>query len=132
MNKDYLDLSQMEFLPLSEVKATFSEQVKKTQGNARRIAVTSNGRPVAVLTSYEDYLAMAKRAEGGGRPASESVISFADWKKGQARRKRVSASIDSLFDAKSLSRKGQKSYKRGQVNEFNQPVKKRARPSRQN
>jgi prevent-host-death family protein len=48
------DLLNLEILPLTKVKATLSEQVKKTQGGRKRVAITSNGFPRAILLSYED------------------------------------------------------------------------------
>ncbi|MCE9624097.1 MAG: type II toxin-antitoxin system Phd/YefM family antitoxin [Deltaproteobacteria bacterium] len=125
MNKPYADLLSMEFLPLSEVKATLSEQVKKTRGRSLRVAITSNGRPAAVLMSYQDYLRLAEAAASPEVPSVRS-IDFEDWKKGSRRRKEVSSAINRLFDVESLSRKGQKSYKKNKVDELTGTNKKRA------
>lgn len=41
-------------LPLSEVKARFSEVVNEITATHERVTVTRNGRPVAVLVSTDD------------------------------------------------------------------------------
>lgn len=43
-----------ETLPLSEVKARFSELVEIVEGQQERVVVTRNGRPAAVLVSPDD------------------------------------------------------------------------------
>lgn len=45
-------------LPLSEVKAKFSEIVDEISTTHARVTVTRNGRPVAVLVSVEDLEAI--------------------------------------------------------------------------
>ena len=125
MKQDYTDLLSMKFLPLSEVKATLSEQVKKTQGGIRRIAITSNGRPTAVLLAYEDYLRLARACKISAAESTGGTIDFEVWKKGQEQRKEISASIDKLFDSASLTRKGQKPYKKAKLDEFTDSAKKR-------
>lgn len=44
----------METLPLSDVKARFSELVDRVEREDDRIVVTKNGRPAAVLMSSDD------------------------------------------------------------------------------
>ncbi|WP_445151622.1 type II toxin-antitoxin system Phd/YefM family antitoxin [Baekduia sp. Peel2402] len=43
-----------EMLPLSSVKTRLSELVGRVEGEHDRVVVTRNGRPAAVLISYED------------------------------------------------------------------------------
>lgn len=126
MKQDFADLLSMNFLPLSEVKATLSEQVKKTQGGIRRIAITSNGRPAAVLMAYEDYLRLARACKNSLAESAGQTIDFEAWKKGRGQRKEISASIDKLFDSASLTRKGQKPYKKAKLDEFSKSAKKRS------
>ena len=45
-------------LPLSEVKAKFSEVVDEVVATHERVTVTRNGRPVAVLVSADDLEAI--------------------------------------------------------------------------
>jgi len=45
-------------LPLSEVKAKFSEVVDEVVATHERVTVTRNGRPVAVLVSTDDLEAI--------------------------------------------------------------------------
>ena len=45
-------------LPLSEVKARFSEVVDEVVATQERVTVTRNGRPVAVLVSTDDLEAI--------------------------------------------------------------------------
>ena len=58
MNKDFSNLLSIEFLPLSEVKAKLSEVVNTSLTKSKRIAITTNGRPTAVLLSYSDFLSL--------------------------------------------------------------------------
>jgi antitoxin YefM len=43
-----------ETLPLSSVKAHFSEIVDRVEGEHDRVVVTRNGKPAAVLISHDD------------------------------------------------------------------------------
>jgi antitoxin YefM len=45
-------------LPLSEVKAKFSEVVDEVSTTHERVTVTRNGRPVVVVVSSDDLAAM--------------------------------------------------------------------------
>ncbi|MCC6272963.1 MAG: type II toxin-antitoxin system prevent-host-death family antitoxin [Deltaproteobacteria bacterium] len=116
------DLLSLEILPLSKVKATLSEQVQKTQGR-RRIAITSNGLPKAILLSYEDFLELLAR--GGPRPVPARVLRYDTWKNEESLRRKARHSVLGLFDMKALSRKGQKTYKRETVRELDRNLKKR-------
>jgi prevent-host-death family protein len=118
MKRDYLDLRAIDFAPLSEVKAKLSEYVRLL--GRKRIALTTNGRPSAVLMSYEDYLNLSQG--GGGAEAAQEApiqrISLAEWKKDSKNRETVRDSILGLFDADRLARKGQKDYKRKLVKTY--------------
>lgn len=110
MKEDYQDLRTIEFAPLSEVKAKLSEYVRRLRN--KRVALTTNGRPSAVLMSYEDYLKWLEpspRLEG--EPPAQR-ISLSDWRKERKNRESVRDSILDLFDPAGLSRKGQKGYKK--------------------
>lgn len=60
MVKTFNDLLSMEFAPLSEVKAKLSEQMRLIASEGKRIVITCNGKPSAVLLSYEDYLSLIR------------------------------------------------------------------------
>ena len=124
MNKDLNTLSSTEFLPLSEVKATLSAQVRKVVLEGKKIAITSNGRPKAVILAYQDFLEILQKLEPEcGQATPLKMIDFNDWKKERPHRKRISESIKQLFDTSHLSRKGQKAYKQEKVKSFEKPSK---------
>lgn len=129
--KSSSDLLSFEILPLSEVKATFSEQIKKTRRQGKRIAVTINGKPMAVLLSYDDFLDLLQASgESKVHPevpeeSPERVIRYIDWKRDAALGAKARDSILNLFDTKKLSRKGQKAYKKDLVDEFTRGLKKK-------
>lgn len=117
MNQDFSNLLKIEFLPLTEVKAKLSEQIKKLS-SGKRIAITANGRPAAVLLNYEEFLSLAAAFKKSPHPGPERVIQYEDWLKSAPQRKAVSDSINRLFDVEKLSRKGQKAYKKDKVRGF--------------
>jgi prevent-host-death family protein len=45
----------MRILPLAEAKAKLSQLVDDVESQADEITITRNGRPVAVLVSYDDF-----------------------------------------------------------------------------
>ena len=49
------ELSNFEFQPLSWVKARLSSIVNNLKISKKKIVLTTNGRPTAVLLSYEDF-----------------------------------------------------------------------------
>lgn len=112
------DLRGMTFVPLSEAKAKLSEFLRKITSDRVRLAVTTNGRPTAVVLSYEDYLDLLKQLPTPPAEDAGEVLSLEEWKKGSAERKRVSASIRDLFNYDSLPRKGRKRYKKELLREF--------------
>ncbi len=119
MNKDFNDLLSIQFLPLSEVKAKLSELVNTALIESKRVGITTNGRPTAVLISYSDFLSLLKLiSENSSSQADLKPIDFKEWEKQKKDRTIVRDSIFNLFDLKTLSRKGQKTYKRDTVREF--------------
>jgi len=118
MSLDFHNLLSMEFLPLSEAKAKLSEQVRKLVAEGKRLAITTNGRPTAVMLSYGDYLELLRKTAPSDAQSPFKVIDFDQWQKEARKRKMISDSISRLFDVSKLSRKGQKSYKKEKVREF--------------
>ncbi len=119
------DLLNLEILPLSRVKATLSEQVNKVHASRKRVAITTNGFPRAVLISYEDFIDLLGKKSEPPVPR----IDYADWKRGEPGRLKARDSILGLFDMKRLSRKGQKAYKKDLVDEFDRKLKSRSKKS---
>src|SRR5579885_494407 len=101
MSYSLSDLRGMVFVPLSEAKAKLSEFMRRI-AVGERLAVTTNGRPTAVILPYQDYLSLLS-GPTETRPEGEAkVLSLEEWKKGSRARKRVSASIRNLFNYDSL------------------------------
>lgn len=125
-----MDLRTMEFAPLSEVKAKLSEFVRKTTAGKKRVALTTNGRPSAVILSYEDFLDIVNQLQPAPPLLRDEVIDFEEWEKNQSNRKMVRDSLLKLFDPSKLSRKGQKYYKKGMVESFERSSEPRARRGR--
>ncbi|MBI4211010.1 MAG: type II toxin-antitoxin system Phd/YefM family antitoxin [Deltaproteobacteria bacterium] len=108
-------LNNIDFEPLTEVKAKLSEKISLIEQKRRLLAITVNGKPKVMMVPYEEFLAMC----GGGLSTYvPRKISLEEWKKQSVHRRAVSKSITDLFDMKSLSRKGQKPYKRDAVKKF--------------
>lgn len=104
-------LSELDYVSVADLKARLSEKLKFVEGKNRRLAVTSHGRPRAVLISYMEYIALTEKS--GDDKAKE--IPIEEWQKGRAARKRVIDKIAGLFDETGLTRKGQKGYKKDAV-----------------
>lgn len=120
MKETFYDLRRVDFIPLSEGKARLSALVRSLRPGKRRIAITTNGRPSAVVLSYADYLDLLNQLPEEPSPPVSTTVSLSkeEWKASHKKRKMVRDSILNLFDAPSLSRKGQKKYKRDKVREF--------------
>ena len=99
------DLRQLDFMPLTEARAHLSEHLRGLGGSRRRLVITVNGRPAAVVLAYADFVELASE------PAGEEVVSLETWKADRPRRQRVRDAVLGLFDVDRLSRKGQKRYK---------------------
>lgn len=108
-----IGLSELDFQPLSWVKARLSAVVKDLPARQKKIVLTTNGRPTAVLISYEDFLRLFSRTEPDADP-----IRFEDWKRERKNKEKIRDSIVELFDISKLTRKGQKKYKEESVRAF--------------
>lgn len=113
-----LSIQNIDFEPLTEVKAKLSEKVARVDRTRRLLAITLNGKPKAIVVPYQDFLDWIQN-----RPLSYEPrrFSFREWEKESPRRKEVSDSIKNLFDLSSLGRKGQKPYKSDALKKFNRP-----------
>lgn len=118
MIKSFESLLSFEFVPLSEAKAKLSEQVRWVTAEGKRIGITCNGKPAAVLMSYQDYLDLVRASAPATPKAETRIYDFQEWKKGKTQRAKVKESIAGLFEAEKLSRKGQKKYKEEAVREL--------------
>lgn len=110
-------LQNIDFEPLTEVKAKLSEKVARVDRERRLLAITLNGKPKAIVIPYQDFLDWMK-TQPSSKGEEPRRISFAEWEKESPQRRAVSASIKNLFDLSTLSRKGQKPYKRDALKKF--------------
>lgn len=115
--KKYWDLRSIDFAPLSEAKAKLSALVRELLTGEKRIVITNQGRPAAVLMAYQDYLDLSQTGEPTPGDTART-FQFEEWKKGSREQRAVLSSIANLFDAPKLSRKGQKAYKQKVVRDF--------------
>ena len=119
MSKSPFDsLIATEFVPLSEAKAKLSEKVRTVSSLGKKIAITTSGKPTAILLGYRDFLSLLKSLPDVSERPTKKIIEIGDWKKGEKKRKEISQSMDRLFFPSQLSRKGQKPYKRKKLREF--------------
>ncbi len=119
MTKGYSNLLEIEFVPLSEAKAKLSEFIRRISRGSRRVAVTTNGKPTAVLLSYSEFLDLIRQIPGKTQSSeTRSDIDLSQWRRQKSKRRQLSQYINSLFNPRGLSRKGQKSYKQEKVREF--------------
>ena len=102
-----ITLQNIDFEPLTEVKAKLSEKVGRIEQTKRLLAVTVNGKPKAVLVPYSELLDLIQKEEYKPRR-----LSLKEWEKESKHRKEVVQSVKNMFDLSTLSRKGQKPYKR--------------------
>lgn len=108
-------LSNIDFEPLTLVKAKLSEKVAQVTKTGRLLTITVKGKPQAILIPYQQFLALVE-----SRQYQPRLIRLSDWEKQSKERRSVSASIKNLFDISSLNRKGQKPYKRDALKKFGQ------------
>lgn len=103
-----LSIQNIDFEPLTEVKAKLSEKVARLDRERRLLAITLNGKPKAIVVPYQDFLDWTQNRLPSDEPRR---LSLTEWEKESPRRKEVSESVKKLFDLSSLNRKGQKPYK---------------------
>lgn len=99
----------IEYVSVAEAKAKLSEKLNSVESKGRRFAITSHGKPKAVIIGYKDYISLVENV-AAPRGAEISVDELK--RKG---RKKIVESVASLFDETKLTRKGQKGYKREAV-----------------
>lgn len=103
--------AELEYISVAETKAKLSEKLRSIESRGRRFAITSHGRPKAVIIGYKEYLSFSEKTS----PSAPKDISLDKWQKKAKNRKKIVESVVSLFDSSNLSRKGQKRYKRNVV-----------------
>jgi len=108
-------LKNIDFEPLTEVKAKLSEKVSTVSQKKRLLAITLNGKPTAILISYSEFLNWIQETQ---QPYIPRRLSLKQWEKEAKQRKAVACLIKNLFDVSKLSRKGQKPYKRNALKKF--------------
>lgn len=104
-------LPELEYISVAETKAKLSEKLRNIEKRGRRFAITSHGKPKAVLISYKEFLFLNENPSS----APSKKISLDQWKKKKNERKKVIESVASKFEESKLTRKGQKRYKRDVV-----------------
>ena len=110
------NLLNIDFEPLTEVKAKLSEKIAKVSGQKRLLAITLNGKPAAILVPYSEFLSWVGEKEAPVYVPRK--ISLTEWEKERPQRKAVVESIKNMFDLSKLSRKGQKPYKKNALKKF--------------
>ena len=66
-------------LPISEVRASLPQIVKAADEKFERTVITTNGRPVAVVMSYEEYQAWEETLE-----ILSDAETMRDWREARA------------------------------------------------
>lgn len=112
-------LQGLEYISVAETKARLSEKLSSAVLKGRRFAITSHGKPKAVILGYKDYLSLIENPS----PEAPEEISLGEWKKNKKKRSEVVKSISSLFEETRLSRKGQKGYKKDAVSKMGKSKK---------
>lgn len=108
-------LQNIDFEPLTEVKAKLSEKVARLESTGRLVAITVNGKPKAMLVPYAQFLEVVEKQK---TPYEPRRFSLKQWEKESKHRREVVRSVKNLFNLSSLSRKGQKPYKRDALKKF--------------
>lgn len=101
-------IEELEYASIAETKARLSEKIRRVVDNNRRFAITSHGKPKAVLISYKNYIALTSNQNKTENQEKVEDMSARD-------KKTVIKSVTSRFDEKLLSRKGQKDYKNEKI-----------------
>lgn len=92
-------------MPISEVKTRLPELVSDVQEREEEIVVTRNGRPAAVLVSYDEYERLKETLDILSDPASMQQI--AQSRRFYAKR-RQGESFEAIFDESLVARKRRK------------------------
>ena len=108
-------LLDIDFEPLTEVKAKLSEKVGRVHKEGRLLAITLNGKPKVVLVPYSEFLSWIQSGTGGYKLRQLSVK---EWEKESKQRREVVASVKNMFDLSKLERKGQKPYRQNALKKF--------------
>ena len=103
-------IPELEYVSVAETKSKLSEKIRNIINRGRKYAITSHGKPKVVLIGYQEYIALAE-----GVKTKPRKISLEKWKSDASKRGEVINSVSSLFDKSTLSRKGQKEYKKNEV-----------------
>lgn len=103
-------LESLEYVSVAETKAKLSEKINRVDQNGRAFAITSHGRPKAVLISYKEYCALVDDSQ-----TTQKTIDIGKWNKEKNDREKIVLSVSNLFDANKLEKKGQKRYKQNAV-----------------
>ncbi len=109
------DIRTIDFAPFSEVKAKLSAFMRRLLKGGRSLVITHQGRPAAVLMDYGEYISLLERVAA---PQETRVLTMKSWQRDRSQRKAVVQATARLFDADSLSRKGQKAYKAKALRDF--------------
>src|SRR5262249_52390808 len=126
MNKDFSDLRRVDFIPLSEAKAKLSQFIRNVSHDRKRIALTTNGRPSAVILGYGDFIDLLDQLHPGS-PKASKAIDFDEWEKSRSQREMVRDSLLKQFDPSKLSRKRQKYYKKRTVKSLGEKPQSKTR-----
>lgn len=92
-------------MPISEVKTRLPELVSDVQEREEEIVVTRNGKPAAVLVSYDEYERLKETLDILSDPASMQQI--AQSRRFYAKR-RQGESFEAIFDESLVARKRRK------------------------
>ncbi|MDP2599352.1 MAG: hypothetical protein Q8P84_01275 [Deltaproteobacteria bacterium] len=108
-------LLNIDFEPLTEVKAKLSEKVATVVQQNRLLAITLNGKPKAILAPYDTFLEWLANPPSLYEPRR---MSLKEWEKESKQRRKVVHAVKGLFDLSKLERKGQKPYKQDALKKF--------------
>ena len=98
-------LQNIDFEPLTEVKARLSEKIARVDRERRLLAITLNGKPKAIVLPYQDFLDwMQTRSPSEGKDEEPRRMSFTEWEKESLQRRAASEAIKNLFDLSRIKR----------------------------
>ncbi len=108
-------LLNIDFEPLTEVKAKFSEKVALVSQKKRLLAITLNGKPKVMLVPYDAFLGWLTDQQAAYEPRR---MTLKEWEKESKKWREVVGSVKNLFDLSKLERKGQKPHKQNVLKKF--------------